>query len=173
MKTLLLAAIIIMGSAVSFGQTAHEEFMSAKIKTISADNYNSWIHGGNDFSTITANNFNEWKFSYLGLEGSIKTQTQNNFTSWIVEGTDITMTNADEDYNDWVILGENQSVGMTTTNWNTWVITGALISGISTTDTDDFNEWEVQSGDWTQFSPYYRAATVFVSVLSSSVLRFI
>ena len=173
MKTILLAATLILGCTISFGQTAHYEFMSAKIKTNTSVDFNTWVHGGNDFSTVTNDDFNQWSFAYMGLEGTIKTVNPNDFTQWTVEGTDITMSNAEEDFNDWVILGEGHTIGMTTTNWNTWVITGALISGISTTDTDDFNEWEIQSGDWTQFSPYYRAATVFVSVLSSSVLRFI
>ena len=172
MRTLFSTLIFVFGFAtLTTAQTAHDIFMSSKIKTNTTNDPNSWVHGDNTFTTSNVNDWNMWNFAYMGLEGKVHTENNNDFTSWKVDGLDIILSNSNGNYMSWNISGQDKSVSLMTTNWNTWVVTGDLVSGISTTDTDDFSEWEINGGDWTSLSPQFRAATVFISVISSSVLQ--
>ena len=168
---LLILSVVVISSVNGFGQTAHEAFMSSKIKTNTTGDFNTWVHGDNDFSTVTNDDWNNWSYAYLGLEGEINTLNTNDFTNWKIANTGITITNTDGSYNNWTVTGDGRTINLTTTNWNTWVLNGSVIGGISTTDTDDFSEWELQGGDWTSIGPQMRAATVFISVFSSAVLK--
>lgn len=145
--------------------------MTGRIKSNVAGDANAWVQGENNFATEINNDWNAWNFSYLGLDGKIETLSSGSFMEWTIPNSDITVTALNSAYNSWSIEGEERVVSLSTTNWNTWVINGDLVCGISTTVTDDFNEWEIHGGDWSQFSPQFRAATVFISVISSSVLR--
>jgi hypothetical protein len=172
MKKSLLFLSILFGVAMTMhAETGHENFMNSKIKTNTSGDFNTWVHGSNDFSTVNQNDWNNWHFTYLGLEGDLETQTSGDYTSWKLTGLDITLTNSNGNYNNWVLSGEDKTLVVESSNWDTWAISGSLVSGISTTDTGDFSEWVIQGGDWTSFSPQYRAAVVFISVFSSSVLK--
>jgi len=62
-------------------------------------------------------------------------------------------------------------VEITTSNWNTWALIGSVISGISTTQTDEYDTWEINGGDWTQASPSFRAITLFIPVFTSAIYK--
>ncbi|MEX1001725.1 MAG: hypothetical protein WDZ35_06385 [Crocinitomicaceae bacterium] len=164
-----LVFIFLLNTAIS--QTAHEGFMNSKITTNVSGDYNHWVHGDNSIVAETANDLNSWSYSYMGLEGSLETATADDFSAWKVKDLDITITAEDPTFKQWQIVSEGKSVTLSTSNWNSWAITGDLVSGISTTVTDNFSEWEIQGGDWTTFSPNYRASIIFVSVISSTILK--
>ena len=170
-QILLITALIAFNAQSVLSQTAHENFMANKIKLISTADLNTWTHGENDFTTVTADDWNSWSFSYMGLKGTLNTTTTGDWTVWNIVGTDITLTCTDSTFKNWIILGEGSALSLTSSNWNTWAYTGAITSGISTTVTDDFSEWEIQGGDWTALSPNYRVAAVYIPLISSTILK--
>ena len=167
-SSLLIAVFTCLGG---FSQTAHDAFMSENIKQNSSGNLNYWVHGENEFKTVTDGDWNTWKYSYLGLEGEISTINNGIFINWSAANGTIAISAHNPQYTSWSISGEDNQIEMVTTNWNTWAITGNLVSGISTTVTDDFSEWELNGGDWTNLSPHMRSAVVFTAVISSAILQ--
>ncbi|MEO9531491.1 MAG: hypothetical protein ABJG68_14400 [Crocinitomicaceae bacterium] len=171
-KALFLLFLGLMGISTVFAQTGHELFMNGKIKPTTAGNMNSWMLGGNTFSTNTTDDFNSWHFSTLGQDGEIHTSQNDDWSAWQVDGLDIEahLTTAGN-YNSWTITGEGVNVTLFTTNWNTWALTGGVVSGISTTTTEDLEEWAINGGNWMQLSPSYRTMLIFMPVFTSAIYK--
>ena len=171
-KSVTIAFLLLFLTSSSFSQTGHQLFMSGKIKTSTSSNLNSWVLGGNHIAANTVNDWNSWHFSMLGQDGEIHTVQNDDWSYWQVDGLDIeaNLTTAGN-YNSWTITGEGITVTLFTTNWNTWALTGAITSGLTTTTTDNFEEWGIDGGNWMPASPSYRSMLLFVPIFTSAIYK--